>query len=237
MLNSLKRDVQRVRHAKYQGNLQSATSRSDLVLPEEFTTFANGENFLLFDSGSNNQRILIFGTQQGLDILGRCDHWFCDGTFKSSPALFDQLFIIQGKFRELILPLLFVLMPNRTQSSYARVLSAIGNLRPNLAPLTIMSDFEQASINAFHDAYPAARQRGCFFHFSQCVWKHIQQHSALASEYRENPDFALQLKMLAALAFVPPEKVPEAYDTLVESNFYEENDNVLRAFLNYFETT
>ena len=237
LLNSLKRNVQNVRHVKYQGNLRSATSRSDLVLPDAFVTLENGENFLLFDSGNNMQRIIIFGTAQGLDILGQAEHWFCDGTFKASPALFDQLFIVQGRFRDSILPLLYVLMPNRTQSSYNRVLTALGNLRPNLAPATIMSDFERASINAFHDSYPAAQQRGCFFHFSQSVWRHIQQDSVLLHEYREKPDFALQMKMLAALAFLPPEKVPTSYDKLVGSSFFEENYEILRQFLNYFEST
>jgi len=197
----------------------------------------NGENFLLFDSGNSIQRILIFGTNQGLDLLQSSEHWYCDGTFKASPVLFDQLFIIQGQFRDTILPLLFVLMPNRSQASYNRVLDALRNLRPNLAPSSIMSDFEQASINAFHEAFPAARQRGCFFHFSQCVWKHTQQHPSIAEEYRADPDFALNMKMLAALAFLPPATVVNGYDTLVESAFFEENEIILRPFLNYFEST
>ena len=195
------------------------------------------ENFLLFDSGNNNQRILIFGTTQTLDILQAADNWYCDGTFKASPSLFDQLFVIQGQFREKILPLLHVLMPNRLQSSYERALAAICNLKPNLTPATVMSDFEQASLNAFHDNFPAARQRGCFFHFSQAVWKHIQQYSLIAEQYRETPDFAMHMKMLAALAFVPPEAVGASYDALLESAFFDENEGILRPFLHYFEST
>ena len=222
---------------KYHGNLQSPTSRSDLVIPEEFSVLANGEEFLLFDSGNNSQRILMFGTNQALDILQQSDHWFCDGTFKASPSLFDQLFIIQGQFREKILPLIYVLMPNRTQASYTRVLTALCNLKQNLAPSTIMSDFEQASINAFHEQFPAARQRGCFFHFSQSVWKHIQQHPAIFDQYRQEPDFALSMKMLAALAFVPPTAVEMAYDELMDTDFFQHHEDILRPFLNYFEST
>ena len=43
--------------------------------------------------------------------------------------------------------------------------------------------------------------------------------------------------MLAALAFVPPDKVPNAYDSLVATAFFEHNENMLRPFLNYFEST
>ena len=50
--NSLKRAIQEVRDVAYQGNLQTATTRTDLILPEAFTVLGNGENFLLFDSGN-----------------------------------------------------------------------------------------------------------------------------------------------------------------------------------------
>ena len=234
---TLKRSVQKVRQEKFQGSLQTPTSRSDLVIPEQITTLVDGENFLLFDSGNNAQRIVIFGTQQGLEILARAENWYCDGTFKASPSLFEQLFIIHGQFRELILPLVYVLMPNRTQASYVRVLTALKNLKPTLAPTTIMSDFEQASINAFHAEFPAARQRGCFFHFSQCLWKHIQQYPSVAEDYREQPDFALNLKMMAALAFVPVADVGAAYDAFVDSDFATQNEDRLVALLAYFEGT
>ena len=192
---------------------------------------------MLFDSGNNNQRLMIFGTNQNLDILQGSDHWYCDGTFKAAPVLFDQLFIVHGQFRDSVIPLLYVLMPSRSRASYTRLLEALGNLRPNCAPTTIMSDFEHASILAFHAAFPGARQRGGFFHFSQCIWKHIQQHPSICEEYRDDADFALHLKMLAALAFVPPSKVPEGYDNLMASKFFEENEVLLRPFLNYFEST
>ena len=43
--------------------------------------------------------------------------------------------------------------------------------------------------------------------------------------------------MLAALAYVPSEAVPKAYDALVGTKFFEENENILRPFLAYFEST
>ena len=95
--------------------------------PEQITTLDNGEKFLLFDSGNNMQRILMFGTQQNLDILKRSENWFCDGTFKASPLLFDQLFIIHSQFRDLILSLVYILMPNHTQATYSRVLWRMWN--------------------------------------------------------------------------------------------------------------
>ena len=43
--------------------------------------------------------------------------------------------------------------------------------------------------------------------------------------------------MLAALAFVPLSEVTVAYDTLLEFDLFEENENRLRSLLAYFEST
>lgn len=190
--------MQRVRHVAFQGNLSIATSRTELIISEEFMKLRNQENFLQLDTGNNNQRILIFETNHSLDILEGATHWYCDRTFKATTTLFDQLFIIQGQFRETILPLAYVIMPSGSESTYTRLLDALLTLRPNIAPISIITDFEHASLNAFSAAFPGARQRGCFFHYSQCVWRHIQQHPSIAEEYRDNADFALHLKMLSS---------------------------------------
>ena len=43
--------------------------------------------------------------------------------------------------------------------------------------------------------------KGCFFHVSSNMWKHIQS-DGLQERHNEDPQFALHLHMLAALAFV-----------------------------------
>ena len=56
------------------------------VLPQEYQTTASGEQFLKYDSGvGDGDRILIFGTDQCLNLLSTADNWFADGTFKSCP--------------------------------------------------------------------------------------------------------------------------------------------------------
>ena len=43
--------------------------------------------------------------------------------------------------------------------------------------------------------------KGCFFHVSSNMWKHIQS-DGLQERHNEDPQFALHLHMFAALAFV-----------------------------------
>ncbi len=64
-------------------------------------------------------------------------------------------------------PTVVVVMPNKSEATYTRVLNALKNLNGNLNPISIMADFEQAAIKAF----PGSNRRGCFFHLSQCIYR------------------------------------------------------------------
>ena len=100
-----------------------------------------------------------------------------------------------------------------------------------------MSDYEQASINAFKAVYPDAVQRGCFFHFAQAIFKHIQADQNLHEKYNEDSNFSLQLRQLIALAFIPPCDVDASFDQLQSSDFFKNNEELLDGYLKYFATT
>ncbi len=136
-----------------------------------------------------------------------------------------------------VIPTVFALMPNKTQVSYNRVFSALKNLNPNLQPISIMTDFEQSAINAFKEAFPNALQRGCFFHLSQCLWRKIQQIfiEEMKNNYSTDADFALQVRHLAALAYVPEIDVVAAFENLLDSQYYTENERLLQPLIDYFE--
>lgn len=65
--------------------------RRDIIIPEEFKVTNDGNNFLLFDSGPIDNRILVFGTIKNLELLAASNVWLADGTFKHVPLLFYQL--------------------------------------------------------------------------------------------------------------------------------------------------
>ena len=91
-----------------------------------------------------------------------------------------------------------------------------------------MTEFEQAALVAFSRVYPNAKQQGCLFHLSQCIWRRIQQTDGLQARYVSDGAFALDLRQLAALAFVPPADVINVFDELMDSNFFTTNaDEVL----------
>jgi hypothetical protein len=222
----IKRTIQR---ARQQNNLPltNPTSLTELDLPERYTQTIIGHPFLLYDIGPSNDRILLFSTQRNLDLMARCNHWYADGTFKASPYLFTQIYTIHAMKYDNVIPTVFALMPNKTQVSYNRVFSALKNLNPNLQSISIMTDFEQSTINAFKEAFHNALQRGCFFHLSQCLWRKIQQIEEMKNNYSTDADFALQVRHLAALAYVPEIDVVAAFENLLDSQYYTENERLL----------
>ena len=54
---------------------------------------------------------------------------------------------------------------------------------------------------------------GCFYHLCFNVWKRIQQ-SGLQERYINDPEFALHLRMISALTFLPPNDVQNSFDQL-----------------------
>ena len=170
----MKRTIQRFRQG-VQVPLAIPNTLHELTLPQKYTETLTGVPFLLYDSGPGNDRILLFSTQRNLDLMAQCRHWFADGTFKTAPPLFNQLYTIHAVKYYNVIPTVFVLMPNRTEDTYKRVFNAMKSLNQSLQPSTIMTDFEQSALKASHTAFPSAVQRGCFFHLSQCIWRRIQQ--------------------------------------------------------------
>jgi hypothetical protein len=100
-----------------------------------------------------------------------------------------------------------------------------------------MTDFEQSAINSFKESFPGSLQRGCFFHLSQCLWRKTQQIEGMQEKYRNDPDFALQIRHLAALAYVPEAEVMTSFENLLDSQYYTENERFLQPLIDYFEDT
>ncbi|KAB0801401.1 hypothetical protein PPYR_01533 [Photinus pyralis] len=233
-VNNIKRTIRNVRVRE---NVAPAIPRhrEEIIFPEEFTITTNGELFLLHDSGPVNDRILIFSTARNINLLAMSQHWYADGTFKVVPPLFLQLYTIHGIKDHVAIPLIYALLPNKTEQTYLNLLREIKNLLPadDAQPQTIMTDFEVAMINAIRIEFPQTIHRGCFFHLCQSIFRHIQENG-LKREYERNPEVALTLKLLPALAFVPPQDVIPAFEDICEQNIFSPE---LQVIVDYFEDT
>ena len=229
-INSVRRTVHRVRRRIHDG-VALPTSRDGFDIPESYRTLENGEVLLLFDSGNDDaDRILVFGTQQTLDVIAEADDLFLDGTFKIVPELFFQLYTVHAMTRSgYMIPCIYALLPNKTRATYQRLLSELKRLRPDMNPTTIMIDFEQAAIGALQAAFPQANLTGCLFYLSQCVYRKVTTEG-LATQYAADANISLHMRMLPAIAFVPQADVIAAFEAVQE----DAPDEVLPV-MDYFE--
>lgn len=213
-------------------------SLSDFVLEGEYTKTTRNEKFLQYDSDVDDpKRFIIFATEANLNLLLNSEHLLFDGTFDTEPTFFTQLVTLHILKYDTTFPIAYALLPDKKAVSYERFFKKIIELRPTLKPLTIIIDFEPAMIKVIKQHFPYTDVRGCFFHMTNCVWRHIQSSSEIRKLYCNDTEFNLEIRQLCALAFVKPDDVVMFYETLLKSEFYTDNYNILKPLIDYFDDT
>jgi hypothetical protein len=145
----------------------------NFTIPDTLSRTIDSSPFLLSDQRDDQfgGRLLIFSSQTQMDTLLSSDILMADGTFRSCPRFFEQIYVIMAvKNRESTLsqieffhltylyfflqayPVLFALTSNRKEETYTAILNTIqeeaGRRGVSFAPHTFISDFERPWINA-----------------------------------------------------------------------------------------
>ena len=107
----------------------------------------------------------------------------------------------------------------------------IKELLPQLQPTNTMSDWERVSRNAFKHCYPRTKIFGCWFHYTQAIWRHIQKFG-LALSYRNNPELAVFARQIMALPFLPCDLIHSTYSCLQLPELQQNEKRKLDGFLN-----
>jgi hypothetical protein len=144
---------------------------SEVIIPKKFL------NFLLadYDNVDENKRIILFCGQKARTSIeeGYFKHILADGTFKSCPVAFKQLYTIHGLDEETrsIKPLIFCFLPDKKVQTYETMFYVIKSQFPNWKPTKVTVDFEIAAMHALRKVYPNITIKGCFFHFNRCLFR------------------------------------------------------------------
>jgi len=65
------------------------------IIPDQYKCLSDGSQYLLHDSGVyDDERFIIIGSMTGLRTLSMSTQWHADGTFKTTPLIFKQLYSI-----------------------------------------------------------------------------------------------------------------------------------------------
>ena len=211
---------------------RGASVGSGYAIPDQYKKLENGDLFLQHDSGEDDeQRILVFATESGLDDLLQASFWAGDGTFKPCPDVYFQLFTLHVQNGKFSIPRVFVLLPDKREETYRRLYAILKELRPGLNPEAIMFDFEKASHNAFSEEFPEASVKACLFHLGQSMYRKIVD-LGLKQQYHQDNEFSLLVRCFSALAFLPTEDVIEGFEVLTD----DDDLAVPPEFVSYFET-
>jgi hypothetical protein len=106
--------------------------------------------------------------------------FFLDGTFKSCPRQFAQLYSLHvdlgsTSHDNYIYPVLFALLPDKKETAYS-LLTLLKNWCVFWLPKIIKVDFEAAVISAINKVFAGSVITGCNFHFNQCLWRQITKY-------------------------------------------------------------
>ena len=107
----------------------------------------DGQFFLLHDSSadSGDDRFLIFGAQENVEVLADCQTWKADGIFKICPELFEQVYTVNGSASRWTFPYLYGLLPGKSAQVYLRFWRKVFELCQGSIPEILLADFEKAA--------------------------------------------------------------------------------------------
>lgn len=93
-------------------------------------------------------------------------------------------------------------------------------------------DFELGLRGAAKDVFPQAEIGGCLYHLAALFKKRVRS-AGLLEEYQRDPEFAQSVRMIVAMAFLPPAKLEKGYE-LLERILPAELQPILAWFGDYY---
>ena len=185
----------------------------------------------------NEWGIAIFCTKANIRKLTQCQTVYMDGTFKVCPEPYNQVLVIMGDYHGFMIPFVHVLMENKTIGAYRQVLQQITRLarqaRQAWAPDRVVTDYELALQTAVQTELPAATLSGCYFHFTQAIWRRIQE-IGLSVPYRHNKRLREVLQKVMALGYLPQQVMRMNFNNLTEERRTRRLINQYPALLDFF---
>lgn len=135
-------------------------------IPDDYKKTADGKRFLLVDETLiRRERLLIFASDQQLDLLFQSKVIYMDGTFSKTPPHFMQVYILHAIMFDICefsctslrkktffsgLPCVFSLLVNKKAITYRQIFSELKEIAIQrgkaFSPSVVMTDFETGLI-------------------------------------------------------------------------------------------
>ena len=208
------------------------------TIPRKWRQTITKTNFLL--KHDKDIGVAVFATEKTTKTLSECSAILCDGTFKSCPRPFYQLFTIHGLKINRKIPLIWAFADGKTTAHYRKIFQIVkSKIGEHWEPAQTISDFERAIIAAVETEFPHSSHKGCYFHFTQAIYRQIQK-LGLSVPYKEDERLRLFTRYLMATPFLPPSKICDLIlhlcNTEIARNVFQDY-SVLADLMRYFFST
>ena len=144
----------------------------------------------MIQTNDRDSGIIIFSTRTNLSLL--CDRdsvIFGDGTFKTCPKYFHQMYTLHVYQHNQYVQWAFCLLPSKSEETYRKMFTHLKNIclhhGLNLDIQTLHLDFEKATHNAATAIWSNVAIKGCLFHLRQAWFRKVQT-LGLSPDYK-NP--------------------------------------------------
>ena len=104
-------------------------------------------------------------------------------------------------------------MSGKRKKDYKKVFKTIKCMTRNRKLEKIVIDFERAMWTAIQRVFPEIIVRGYSFHWSQCIWRKIQ-NIGLAPAYNQDNGTHKLCRQFMALPYLPAEHIPAVFQCL-----------------------
>ena len=106
-------------------------------------------------------------------------------------------------------------MSGKHKQDYMEVFNAIETVLPTRNVQTITLDFEAAMWQAAAKVFPTVARLGCFFHWSQAIWRKVQE-LGLQRAYTSDEKSHAYIRKLLSLPYLPCEHIGPIFRRLQE---------------------
>ncbi|CAK9289849.1 unnamed protein product, partial [Gordionus sp. m RMFG-2023] len=123
--DSIKRTLRNHKAMQHPSNLENL---EDLVIEGDWANCGsqNSKRFLLFDNGPQaEERIIMFATDDSLNLISNRTEWYMDGNFAMSPKNFLQLYVIRVAINNIFITAVYCVLQKKTQSTYEIIFQTI----------------------------------------------------------------------------------------------------------------
>ena len=200
------------------------TDIDDVDIHGEWARTRTGQPFL--NRLDNHWGLAIFTTSRLLTALTRSECVYIDGTFRTAPHPYTQFVTVHGLYHGFVVPMVFCLLNGKTVAQYRQLFQSLKREIRRMTghawkPDRFVLDFEFAMFIAIQTELPRVPISGCYFHYTQSLWRHIQDNGLVVA-YRTNRRLRNLVRRVMAIGYLPV--------LVVRQNFIMLRNSILRQY-------